>query len=98
MENSLHYLDIESDKNIAEPIESYKVPALVDTKRTTTKKKLTEEGFKVTVIGKGETSVDANAKEGDELLAHDRLILLTDKSVMTKIKGWTLREDLKLGE
>src|SRR5690625_2448902 len=63
MENSLHYLDIESDKNVSEPVESLKVPALMDTKTTATKKQLTEEGFKVTVIGKGKKIGRASCRE-----------------------------------
>lgn len=98
MENSLHYLDIDSDKNVSEPIQALKVPALIDTKTKTTKEQLIKEGFNVTVIGTGKTIVNANVKEGDELLANDRLILLTDKPVMPMIKGWSLREVLQLGE
>ncbi|MFD1038083.1 penicillin-binding protein [Virgibacillus byunsanensis] len=96
MENSLHYLNIEPDKDSTNPVKSIELPKIIGTNTSSTKQSLEEKGLNITVIGSGNKVLDANAKEGSQLFPNDRIILVTDQPVMPDITGWSMREVLQL--
>ncbi|SFB18903.1 penicillin-binding protein 2B [Lentibacillus halodurans] len=98
MQNSLHYLDIEPDKETSDQIQPVKLPEIIDQKTSEVKNKLTDSGLNVAVVGSGNTIEKASAVKGDELLAGDRIILVTDKPKMPDITGWSLRDVLQLAD
>lgn len=98
MENSLHYLNIEPDQAEVEPIKPVTIPALIGEDTKQVKETLQQIDIKVTLIGDGEKIVAASAHEGANMLPNDHLILLTDEPKMPNIKGWSLREVIKLAD
>lgn len=98
MKNSLHYLDIEPDKEEAEQIESVQLPKMIDQETSQVKNQLTDSGLNVSVIGSGNTITKTSASEGEELLPGDRIILVTDEPKMVDISGWSLRDVLELSD
>lgn len=91
MENSLHYLNIEPDKEKNDPIEMIDIPSL-DAPSKTIQEELTSKGLKVTVVGSGQKVIQANVKPGDQVLEHQHIILITNEPTMPEIIGWSLRE------
>jgi penicillin-binding protein 2B len=97
MENSLHYLNIEPDKEQQESVQYVDVPKVIGTDADSTSELLEKEGLNVTVIGTGEV-VRANVSEGEEIFPNDHIILITDEPEMPDITGWSRREVLQLTE
>ncbi|WP_019378525.1 penicillin-binding protein [Virgibacillus halodenitrificans] len=97
MENSLHYLNIDPDKDPERQIEEITIPELIGKPADKMKKTLTDKGLQVTVAGKG-TITDASVKQGDKVLVNDHIILVTDKPVMPSIIGWSLRDVIQIAE
>ncbi|MDL4841270.1 penicillin-binding protein [Aquibacillus rhizosphaerae] len=100
MENGLHYLNIEPDKEEQqEKIETISIPEIVGQSVDTVKQDLESLGSKVTIIGKGKTVTNSSVSEGDEVLSNERILLLTDSSItMPDISGWSLRDVLRLSD
>ncbi|MFB4167595.1 penicillin-binding protein [Virgibacillus sp. JSM 102003] len=98
MQNSLHYMNINPDKDSSKPVEAIEIPELKGKSKTTVKKSLEAKGLNVSVIGSGNTITKASAAEGDELLPNDRLLLVTDKPTMPSIIGWSTRDVLQLAD
>lgn len=91
VENSLHYLNIAPDKETDEAVQTVKIPKM-EGKVSALKENLKNEGLHVTVIGEGDTLKASSVSEGDQVLANERIILVTDKPTMPNIKGWSLRD------
>ncbi|QKY68955.1 penicillin-binding protein [Lentibacillus sp. CBA3610] len=96
MQNSLHYLNIEPDKEASEQIQPVQLPEIVERETSQVQTELEDSGLNVSVIGSGNTITNASAAEGDELLPGDRIILVTDEPEMPDITGWSLRDILQL--
>lgn len=96
MENSLHYLNIEPDKKETDAITTVEVPRAIDFHIKTATDKLTDAGFIVTTIGKGEKVLDLSVEEGDSLFKGERIIVLTEQPTMPDITGWSHRDVLQL--
>ncbi|MFD2044007.1 penicillin-binding protein [Ornithinibacillus salinisoli] len=92
MENSLHYLNIEPDKEDYGDSQLITVPELIGKGVTKSKEELEQKGFKVTVVGTGNQVVDSNVQQGSKILQNERIILLTDQATMPNIKGWSMRD------
>lgn len=92
MENGLHYLDVNPDKEEQKDIEYVVLPKLIDKDPEVLKKELEEKGVLVEVIGDGKKVTDASFDKDERILQHDRLILITNKPKMPDLKGWSLRE------
>ncbi|MBY7143728.1 PASTA domain-containing protein [Virgibacillus sp. NKC19-3] len=97
MESSLHYLNIDPDKDEDYSVEHVTLPQIVGTDASQTEEALTDQDLKVTTIGSGEV-VAANVQEGDEVLPNDRILLVTDEPTMPNITGWSLREVQELAD
>lgn len=97
MENALHYLNIEPDKETEQStIETITMPVVHGENVTTVKKQLEKLGANVTIIGKGEKVVAANIEEESEFFPNQRVMLLTDRPTMPSIIGWSHRDVLAL--
>jgi len=97
MENSLHYLNIEPDKDQQDSIRQVEIPEIIGKDAASIEKSLTEEGLNVTVIGSGNVSA-ANVSEGDNILPNNHIMLVTEQPEMPDISGWSKREVLQLTE
>ncbi|WP_449353982.1 penicillin-binding transpeptidase domain-containing protein [Virgibacillus natechei] len=97
MENSLHYLNIDPDKDEDYSVKHVTLPKLMGTDASQTKEELNDLGLNVTTIGSGEV-VAANVQEGDEVLPNNRILLVTDEPTMPNIAEWSLREVLELAD
>src|SRR5699024_6416149 len=99
MENGLHYLNIEPDKeNEQETIETVTFPAVKGKEAKKVEKELEKSGATITVVGKGNKVTDANVEEGSSFFPNQRIILLTDKPTMPDVAGWSQRDVLKLAD
>lgn len=96
MEHSLHYLNIIPDIEEEDPVKTVKIPNLIDESTEITQQALIEQGLNVVVVGNGDKIVKASVVKGQEILTHDRVILITDAPVMPDITGWSFREVQKL--
>ncbi|MFD1172016.1 penicillin-binding transpeptidase domain-containing protein [Oceanobacillus picturae] len=97
MENGLHYLNISPDNEETEETQHMKVPKLIGENVSDVQKILEKEGIRTTAVGKGKV-VAASVEEGESILAHDHVILVTENPKMPKIIGWSLREVLQLSD
>src|SRR5699024_330976 len=98
MENSLHYLNIEPDKETIDPVDLIEIPKLKDAQPKAIQETLEAEGLDVTVVGSGKKIVTANVNTGDQVLDHQRIILVTDQPEMPHIIGWSIREVYQLAD
>lgn len=96
MENGLHYFNIDPDRKETEKVKTVTLPLLKGEKTTKVEKELTEEGLRVTVVGDGDTVVEASVNQDQEVLLNDHVLLITDEPKMPDIEGWSLRDVLKL--
>ncbi|MCT2538064.1 penicillin-binding transpeptidase domain-containing protein [Aquibacillus koreensis] len=98
MENSLHYLNIDPDKDSHEPIHTITAPKLVGGSVQDAKMQLEEKGIVVTVIGDGNEVVKTSVAEDQKILPNERVLIITDAPKMPDIIGWSLRDVLKLSD
>lgn len=97
MENGLHYMNIEPDKETEQSTaETETFPEVLNKDVKTVSKQLKKTGANITVIGNGEKIVAANIAEGDKFFPNQRIMLLTDKPTMPDIIGWSHRDVLSL--
>ncbi|TFJ94557.1 penicillin-binding protein [Lentibacillus salicampi] len=98
MQNGLHYLDIEPDKEASGQIDTVQLPEMTGRETSKVQNELKKKGVNVSVIGSGDTIKKASAAEGDELLQGDRILLITDQPEMPDITGWSLRDVMQLAD
>lgn len=98
MENSLHYLDIQPDKEKEAKAAPTVFPAVTNQSPTKVKEKLENNGLQVTVIGDGDTVQKSNFAKGDQVVASDHVLLITDHPTMPSIHEWSQRDVLELAE
>lgn len=97
MENGLHYLNIEPDKDkVIDPIESNEFPSIEGKNTKDIKKQLEESKLEVVFVGDGKKVVAASVEEGIEIFPSQKVIIVTDKATMPNIKGWSERDVLSL--
>ncbi|KNE20080.1 penicillin-binding protein [Virgibacillus pantothenticus] len=95
MENGLHYLNIDPDKQKMDNVKHIEIPSVVGKSGEAVAKELTEKGLRVTTTGKGKI-LKSNVQEGDQVLPNDHIMLITEKPKMPQIIGWSLRDALQL--
>ncbi|MFC4404673.1 penicillin-binding protein [Gracilibacillus xinjiangensis] len=96
MENSLRYLNIDTDQEKTPSIPIIKVP---EWKNKTTKDvadQFEEAGIQTVVIGDGDNVVNVSVEAGSEITAHQKVYVLTDAPKMPDLSGWSLRDVIKL--
>lgn len=97
MQNALHYLDVNPDKDVQDEIHPVEIPKLIDQSTKETKEKLEKQGLEVILIGEGKKIVKSSVTEDESLLINDRVILITDSPKMPDMKNWSLREVHEFG-
>ncbi|ASN05855.1 penicillin-binding transpeptidase domain-containing protein [Virgibacillus necropolis] len=99
MKNGLHYLNIDPDKEATEKASLVKVPELNGLNTKDAKDQLSKLGFEhIMVIGNGNEIVNASAQKGEEMIANNRILLITDKPTMPDMTGWSMREVYKFAD
>lgn len=97
MENGLHYLNIEPDKEKeSSPSELVTMPEVIDENVKEIAKKLEKISDKITIVGTGKKVKDVNIPAGETLLPNQRIILLTETPSMPNLQGWSSREVYQL--
>lgn len=97
MENGLHYLNIEPDKDkVIDPIESNEFPDIEGKNTKDIKKQLEESNVEAIFVGDGKKIVAASVEKGTEIFPSQKVIIVTDKVTMPNIKGWSERDVLSL--
>ncbi|SET30265.1 penicillin-binding protein 2B [Oceanobacillus limi] len=96
MENSLHYLDIEPDKDDSTDLQQIEIPDLIGKKVSVLREDLISKGITVNVVGEGGQVSASNVKTGESILPNERVILVTNEPTMPDVTGWSMREVLKL--
>jgi len=97
MENGLHYLNIEPDKeSVIDPVEPITFPNVIDKDTKKVKTQLKELGVEAHYIGDGKKVIDTNITEGTELLATQKAIVITDKPTLPDLTDWSERDILAL--
>ncbi|WP_440895194.1 penicillin-binding protein [Amphibacillus sp. Q70] len=91
MENGLHYLNIQPDKERNETVHQMELPDWRNTSKETLLSELTDNGIEPIVIGDGDQIVDANMEPGTTVLSTQKVILMTDQPKMPDLSGWSLR-------
>src|SRR5699024_4734111 len=98
--------ELDDDESGSDPVsfivknekETDEVPAVGAEATKKVETQLKEKDVKGAVVVDGEKITDSNMEEGTELLDGQRVILLTDKPKMPKIKGWSQRDIVFLSE
>lgn len=97
MENGLHYLNIEPDKEKdLEKAKKLTFPDVVDLNTEEAEKLLEKQKANVTIVGDGKKITNANIMAGADFYQGQRVILITDKPKMPDIGGWTQRDIVSL--
>ena len=97
MENGLHYLNIEPDKEkVIDPIQSITFPDVQDKATSEVKAQLEQDGIDATFIGKGKQVVDSNLREGTKVLASHKVLIMTDQPTIPDMTDWSERDVLAL--
>ncbi|WP_079480378.1 penicillin-binding protein [Halobacillus salinus] len=92
MENSLHYLDIQPDKNHEANVSEYSLPDLTGMKVSKAKSKLEETFDNVVVIGNGGKVEATLPGAKTEMLANQKVMIVTDQPKMPDLTGYSLRD------
>lgn len=98
MENGLHYLNINPDKEDQPEIKEVEIPEIVGESTKEIEDKLKKSGVQVIKIGNGQTVKATNAIVGEKRLPTDEVMLITDQPVMPDITGWSLRKINKMAD
>ncbi|MBU5266011.1 penicillin-binding protein [Virgibacillus proomii] len=97
MENGLHYLNIDPDKQNKTKTEAIAIPSLIGKDVDEMKDVLTKRGLRVTTTGKGKI-VKCNVAEGDKVLPNGHIFLVTEKPQMPNIVGWSFRDAMQFAQ
>ncbi|WP_445488422.1 penicillin-binding protein [Niallia sp. 03133] len=98
MKSSLQYMEI---KPSAKPsvTQSLNVPDVIDLSLNEAEKVLRNHSLQTVVIGKGDTITSQLPQASESYLEGGKVLLQTDgKATMPNIKGWSLRDVLKVTE
>lgn len=91
MENGLHYLNIQPDKEQKETVDQMELPDWRNTTKDTLISEMTENGIDPILIGDGDQIVGANMEPGTTVLSTQKVILMTDQPTMPDLSDWSLR-------
>lgn len=91
MENALHYLNIQPDKEIEEDVSELIMPAVKKQATAEVVENLEGHGVKPLVVGEGSEIVGSNVQMGEKILSTQTIILVTNQPTMPNLKGESLR-------
>lgn len=92
MENSLHYLDIQPDKDVSADVTQYSLPDVTGMATKKAESRLKETFEDVVVIGNGDEVVSTLPSPKSEVLANQKVMVVTDKPTMPDLTGYSLRD------
>ncbi|QHE52096.1 penicillin-binding protein [Pontibacillus sp. HMF3514] len=97
MENSLHYLNIQPDKqNKKMDVQPKTIEDLTGKSVKQAKSQLQKNGLKPVVLGEGSTIQKTLPAQGKQVFQNERVLLLTKGDVkMPNMNSWSLRDVLK---
>lgn len=100
MENSLHYLNIKPDqKEKSTNVTPQKLPDVKGKTTKKAKKELAKIDVDPIIVGEGSTVIEMRPRPNRDVLANERIILLTSNKVkIPDMNGWSLRDTLKLSD
>ncbi|MUV36227.1 Penicillin-binding protein 2B [Lentibacillus sp. JNUCC-1] len=98
MENSLHYLNIDPDKETDASVNPIQMPKVKGATKDKLEQFASKHGLKATFIGKASSIISANVKKDDLILPGQRLIFVTENPIMPDISGWSKRDVLQLAD
>ncbi|WP_243646718.1 penicillin-binding protein [Melghiribacillus thermohalophilus] len=100
MENSLHYLNVNPDKeNTGTVSDAFVMPDYTGKTVQELKDVLESQNIKTAVIGNGDTIQKVIPEKGTDLYSGSFAFILTDgEPVMPDLTGWSLRQVLMFGE
>ncbi|SER03796.1 penicillin-binding protein 2B [Gracilibacillus ureilyticus] len=96
MENSLRYLNIETDEEKTPSIPIVQVPEWQGRTTQDVVASFQKLGIPTEVIGDGENVASINVEQGTEITSHQKVLILTDAPKMPDLTGWALRDVLSL--
>ena len=97
MKNSLQYLQIKPSNQTK--VETVPTPNVIGLSVDEAKKKLTEKGMKVVVVGNGSIITNQIPAERESLLVGEKIVLKTDGELTAPdMSGWSLRDVMKVAE
>lgn len=91
MENGLHYLNIQPDKEQEGTVQQLEMPDWNVISKDALLSQLESHDIKPIVIGNGDNIVDANIERGKLILSTQTIILMTDQAKMPDLTGWSVR-------
>ena len=98
MENSLHYLDIQPDKDTGQNVSQYSLPDVTNMSLDQAKTRLSETFESVEVIGTGNEVVATLPEAKSEVLENQKIMIVTDQPTMPDLTGYSLRDVHRLVE
>ncbi len=98
MENSMRYLNIDTDQEKLEPVKLATIPEWRNATVDEYKALLEEVGIQPIIIGNGKNIVRVNVDANAKVTANEKIIVLTDQPTMPNVKGWALRDVITLQE
>ncbi|MBA2174270.1 penicillin-binding protein [Halobacillus locisalis] len=98
MENSLHYLDIQPDKDTGQNVSQYSLPDVTNRSVDQAKTRLSETFENVEVIGTGNEVVATLPAAKSEVLGNQKIMIVTDQPTMPDLTGYSLRDVHRLVE
>src|SRR5699024_1816827 len=91
MENGLHYLNIQPDKEQESTVQKIDMPDWQTMSKDTLLTELENYGIEPVIIGDGNQIVDSNIDPGKQILSTQKLILMTEQTKMPDLTGWSVR-------
>ena len=91
MENGLHYLNIQPDKERESTVQKFEMPNWQEVSKDQLLTQLESYGIQPVIIGDGNQIVATNIESGKEVLSTQKLILMTDQPKMPDLTGWSVR-------
>src|SRR5690625_254373 len=95
MENGLHYLNIEPDKEAKTgELKTVTMPSVEHMDVATAEKKMKDIGLRYTVVGNGKKIVATNVLDGDVIYPNKHVLLITDNLTMPDMTDWSKQDVL----
>ncbi|QAS51101.1 penicillin-binding protein [Halobacillus litoralis] len=98
MENSLHYLNIQPDKEVDESFSPISLPDVSNQSAKEAEKKLKETFQNVEVIGDGNEVSAVLPAPGTKVVENQRILLVTDQPTMPDLTGYSVRDVHRLAK
>ncbi|WP_226578477.1 penicillin-binding protein [Halobacillus litoralis] len=92
MQNSLHYLDIQPDKEAEESLSPLSLPDVTGESVDKAEQKLKETFEKVEVIGNGGRVEAVLPSPGTKVVENQRIMIVTDQPNMPDLTGYSVRD------